>query len=133
MIMSANLEDTEWPQDWKRSIVIPVPKKGSTKECAKHQTISLISQAGKIKLKILHARLQHYENQKLQDAQAGFRKGRRTRDQVVNICWIIEKAREFQKNNYLWFMDYTKDFDCVDHDKLWRALRWEYQTILPVP
>ena len=115
-IMSANLEDPEWPQDWKRSTIIPVPKKGSTKECAIHQTISLISQAGKVMLKILHARLQHYVNQKLPDVQAGFRKGRGTRDQVANICWIIEKAREFQKNIYLWFMDYTKYFDCVDHE-----------------
>ena len=84
-------------------------------------------------LNILHTRLQHYVNQKLPDVQAGFRKGRWTRDRVVNIRWIIERAREFQKNIYLCFMDYTKDLDCVDHDKLWKALRWEYQTILPVP
>jgi len=131
--MSANLEDPEWPQDWKRSTIIPVPKKGSTKECANHQTISLISQAGKVMLKILHARLQHYVNQKLPDVQAWFRKGKGTRDQVANICWIIEKAREYQKNIYLWFMDYTKYFDCVDHDRPWKALTWEYQTISPVP
>ena len=74
-------------------------------------------------LKILHARLQHYVNQELPDVQAGFRKGRETRDQIANICWIIEKAREFQKNIYLCFIDYTKAFDCVDHDKLWKALR----------
>ena len=131
--MSANLEDPEWPQDWKRSTIIPVPKKGSTKECANHQTIALISLASMVMLKIFHAKLQHYVNQKLPDVQAWFRKGRGTRDQVANICWIIEKAREFQKNIYLWFMDYTKYFDCVDHDRLWKALTWEYQTISPVP
>ena len=74
-------------------------------------------------LKILHARLQHYVNQDLPDVQAGFRKGRETRDQIANICWIIEKAWEFQKNIYLCFTDYAKAFDCVDHDKLWKALR----------
>ena len=74
-------------------------------------------------LKILHARLQHYVNQELPDVQAGFRKGRGTRDQIANICWIIEKAREFQKNIYLCFIDYTKAFDCVDHNKLWKALK----------
>ena len=91
----------QWPQDWKRSILIPIPKKGSTKECANHQTIALISHASKVMLKILHARLQHYVNQELPDVQAGFRKGRGTRDQIANICWIIEKAREFQKNIYV--------------------------------
>ena len=74
-------------------------------------------------LKILHARLQHYENQELPDVQAGFRKGRGTRDQIANIRWIIEKAREFQKNIYLCFIDYAKAFDYVDHDKLWKALK----------
>ena len=73
--------------------------------------------------KILHARHQHYANQELPDVQAGFRKGRGTRDQIANICWIIEKAREFQKNIYLCFINYSKAFDCVDHDKLWKALR----------
>ena len=74
-------------------------------------------------LKILHARLQHYVNQELPDVQAGFRKGRGTRDQIANICWIIAKAREFQKNTYFCFIDYTKAFDCVDHNKLWKALK----------
>ena len=74
-------------------------------------------------LKILHARLQHYVNQELPDVQAGFRKGRGTRDQIANICWIIEKARVFQKNIYLCFIQYAKAFNCVDHDKLWEALR----------
>ena len=74
-------------------------------------------------LKILHARLQHYANQELPDVQSGFRKGRGTRDQIANICWILEKAREFQKNTYLCFIDYAKAFDCVDHNKLWKALK----------
>ena len=120
----------QWPQDWKRSILIPIPKKGSTKECANHQTIALISHASKVMLKILHARLQHYVNQELPDVQTGFRKGRGTEDQVANLNWIIEKVREFQKN--ICFINYTKAFDCMDHDKLWKALRWEYQTISPV-
>ena len=87
--------------DWKKSILIPVPKKGSTKECPNHWTMALISHASKVMLKILHARLQHYANQELPDVQTGFRKDRGTRDQIANICWIIEKAREFQKTIYL--------------------------------
>ena len=80
-------------------------------------------------LKILQTRLQQYMNHELSDVQAGFRKGRRTRGQIVNICWIIEKATEFQKNIYFCFVDYAKAFDCVDHNKLWKILkRWEYQT-----
>ena len=113
----------QWPQDWKRSILIPVPKKGSTKECGSHWTITLISHASKVMLKIFHARLQHYANQELLEVQAGFRKGRGIRDQIANICWIIEKAREFQKNIFLCFINYAKTFDCVDHDKLQKALR----------
>ena len=111
------------PQDWKRLILIPIPKKGSTKEWANCQTVILISHASKVILKISHARLQHYVNQELPDVQAEFRKGRGTRDQIVNICWIIEKAREFRENIYLSFTDYTKAFDYVDHDKLWKFLR----------
>ena len=88
----------QWPQDWKRSILIPFPKKGSTKECANHRTIALISHASKVMLKILHARLQHYVNQELPDVQAGFRKWRGTRGQIANIHWIIEKARKFWKS-----------------------------------
>ena len=84
--------------------------------------MGLISHASKVMLKILHARLRHYVNQELPDVQAGFRKGRGTRDQVANILWVIEKAREFQKNLYLCFVNYAKAFDCVDHDKLWKAL-----------
>ena len=98
----------EWPQDWKRSIFIPVPKKGSTTECANHRTIALLSDASKVMLKILHARLQRYANQELPDVQAGFRKGRGTRNQIANFSRIIEKAREFQKNIYLCFIDYAK-------------------------
>ena len=106
----------KWPLGWKSSILIPIPKKDSTKECANHQTIALISHVNKVMFKIVHARLQHYVNQELPDVQAGFRKGRGIRDQIANILWIIEKAREFQKNIYLCFIDYAKVFDCVDHN-----------------
>ena len=109
-------------KDWKRLILIPVPKKGSTKECANHQTSALISYASKVMFKILHARPQHYANQELTDVQAGFRKEWGSRNQNAIIHWIIEKAREFQKNIFLCFIDYTEAFDCVDHDKLWNAL-----------
>ena len=89
----------QWSQDWKRSVFIPVPKKGTTKECSNYCTIALISHASKVMLKILQARLQQYVKCELPDVQAGFRKGRGTRDQIANICWIIEKAREFQKKS----------------------------------
>ena len=105
------------------SILIPIPKKGSTKECSNHWTIAVISHASKVMLKILHARLQHYVNGELPDVQAGFRRGTGTRDQIVNIHWIIEEAREFQKNIYLCFTDYTNACDCVDHDKLEKILK----------
>ena len=105
-----------------KSILIPVPKKGSTKECANHQTVVLISHTIKVMPKILHARLEHYVNHELPDVQDGFRKGR-TADQIANICWIIEKTREFQKNISLCFIDYAKAFDCVVHNKLWKSLR----------
>ena len=87
----------QWPQDWKRSVFIPTPKKGNAKECSHYRTIALISHASKVMLKILQARLQQYMNRELPDVQAGFRKGRGTRDQIANISWVIEKAREFQK------------------------------------
>ena len=103
----------QWPQDWKRSVFIPVPKKGNAKEFSNYRTIALISHALKVMLKILQARLQQYMNHELPEVQAGFRKGRGTRDQIVNIDWIIEKAREFQKNIYFCFIDYAKAFDCV--------------------
>ena len=112
----------QWPQDWKRSVFIPVPKEDSVKECSHYQTIVLTSHASKVMLKILQARLQQYSNQELPDIQAEFRKGRGTRDQVANIHWIIEKAGEFQKN-YLCFIDNTKAFNCVDHNKLWKILK----------
>ena len=88
----------QWRQDWKRSVFIPMPKKGNAKECSNYCTVALISHASKLMLKILRARLQQYVNRELPDVQAGFRKGRGTRDQIANICWIIEKARKFQKN-----------------------------------
>ena len=95
----------QWPQDWKRSVFIPIPKKGKAKECSNYCTIALILHASKVMLKILQARLQQYVNRELPDVQAGFRKGRGSRDQIANICWIIEKAREFQKNIYFCFID----------------------------
>ena len=105
----------QWPQDWKRSVFVSIPKKGHTIECSNYHTIALISHACKVMLKILQVRLQQYMNRELPDVQAGFRKGRGTRDQITNIHWIIEKAREFKKNI---FIDYTKPFDCVYHNKL---------------
>ena len=110
----------QWSQDWKRSIFIPIPKKGNAKECSNYRTIALISHASKIRLKNLQARLQQYMNHELVDVQAGFRKGRGTRDQIANIRWIIKKARELQENVYFCFIDYDKAFDCVDHNKLWK-------------
>ena len=105
------------------SVFIVIPKKGKAKECSNYHTIALISHAGKVMLKILQARLQQFMNRELPDVQAGFRKGRGTRDQIANICWIMEKAREFQENIYFCFIDYTKTFDCVDYKKLWKILR----------
>ena len=110
----------QWPQDWKRSVFISILKKGNAKECSNYCTIALISDASKVMLKILQARLQNHE---LPDVQAGFRKGRGTRDQISNICWIIKKAREFHKNIYFCFIDYAKAFDCVDHNKLRKILK----------
>ena len=107
----ANLKTQQWPQDWKTSIFIPIPKKGNAKECSNYLTIALISHASKVMLKILQARLQPYVSHELPDVQAGFSKGRGTRDQLANIRWIIKKAREFQKNIYFCFTDYAKGFD----------------------
>ena len=98
----------QWPQDWKKSVFIPIPKKDNAKECSNYHTTALISHASKVMLKILQARLQLYVNQELPDVQAGFRKGRETRDQIANICWIIEKAREFQKNIYFCLLTMPK-------------------------
>ena len=100
----------QWPQAWKRSVFIPVPKKGNAKECSNYHTIALISHASKVMLKILQARLQQYMNRELPNVQAGFRKGRGTRDQTANVYWINEKAREFQKNIYFCLIDYDKAF-----------------------
>ena len=116
--MPANLETQPWPQGWKRGVFIPISKKGNTKECSNYHTIALISHCSKVMLKILQARLQQYVNHKLLDVQAGFRKSRGTRDQIANIHWIMEKAREFQKKLYFCIIDYAKAFDCVDHNKL---------------
>ena len=113
----------QWPQDWKRSVFIPIPKKGNAKECSNCHTIVLVSRASKVILKILQTRLQQYMNCELPDVQAGFRKDRGTRDQIANIHWIIEKAREFQKNTYFCFIDYAKAFDCMDHNKLENSSR----------
>ena len=106
----------QWPEDWKRSVFIPIPKEGNPKECSNYHTIALISHASKVMLKIIQSRLQQYVNRALPDVQAGFRKGRGTKDQIANTCCIIEKAREFKKS--IFFIDYTKAFDSVNHNKL---------------
>ena len=113
----------QWPQDWKKSVFIPIPKKGNAKECSSYRTIALISHASKVMLKILQVRLQQHVNRELPDVQVGFRKGRGTRDQMANIHWIMEKAREFQKNVYFCFTDYAKAFAYVNHEKLWKILK----------
>ena len=121
--MPVNLENSAVATGLKRSVFIPIPKKGNAKECSNYHKVALISHASKVMLKILQARLQQYVNHELPDVQAGFRKGRGTRDQIANILWIMEKAREFQKNIYFCFIDYA--FDCVDHNKLWKILKNE--------
>ena len=112
----------QWPQDWKNLVFIPIPKKGNTKECSNYCTLTLISHASKVILKIPRS-LQQYVNRKLLDVQAGFRKDRRTRDHIANICRIIEKAREFQKNIQMCFIDYAKALNCVGHHKPWKILK----------
>ena len=121
--MPANLENSAVATGLEKVIFMPIPKKGKAKECSNYRTIALISHASKVMLKIPQARLQQYVNCELPDVQAGFRKGRGTRDQIANICWIIKKAREFQKNIFFCFIDYAKAFDCVDHNKLWKSLK----------
>ena len=116
--MPANLENSAVVTGWKKSIFIPIPKRGDAKECSQYCTIALISHASKVMLKILQVRLQQYANCELPDVQASFRKGRGTRDQIANIHQIIKRARGFQKNIYFCFIDYAKAFDCVDHNKL---------------
>ena len=113
----------QWPQDWKRSVFISIPKKDNAKECSNYHTIALISHSRKVMIKTVQARLQQYLNRELPDVQAGFRKSRGTRDQIANISWIMGKAKEFQKNIYFCFIDYAKAFDCVDHNKLWKILK----------
>ena len=120
--MPANLENSAVVTGLEKVSFQPIPKKGNAKECSNYPTIVLISHASKVMLKILQARLQQYVNCELPDVQADFRKGRGTRDQIANICWIMKKAREFQKNIYFCFIDYAKAFDCVDH-KLWKILK----------
>ena len=121
------------PQDRERSVFIAISKKGNAQEYSNYPTVALISQASKVRLKILQARLQQYVNWKLPNVQAGFRKGRGTRDPIESISWIIEKAREFQKSIYFSFIDYTKSTECVNHNKLWKILKeMTYQTTLPV-
>ena len=112
----------QWPQDWKRSVFTPVPKKGNAKECSNYHTIALISHAIKVMFKILPVRFQQYMTQQLPNVQVGFRKGRGTRDQIANICCIIEKAREFQKTSISASLTMLKPLT-VDHNKLWKILQ----------
>ena len=121
--MPANLENSAVATGLENVSFIPIPKKDNAKEFSNCCTIVLGSHTSKVMLKILQARLQQYVNRELPDVQAGFRKGRGPRDQIANIHWIIEKAREFQKNIYFCFIDYAKAFDCVDHNKLWKILK----------
>ena len=120
--MPADLETQQWPQDWKKSVFTPIPKKGNAKEFSDYYTVALISHTSKVMLKI-QVRLQQYVNHELPDVQAGFRKGRGTRDQIANIHWLIEKVTESQKNIYFCFIDYAKAFDSVDQNKLWKILK----------
>ena len=113
MLIPGTVKTQQWPQDWKRSVFIPIPKKSNAKECSNYRTIALISHASKIILEILQARLKQYANSELPDVQTGFRKGRGT-----NLYWVIEKTREFQKNIHFCFTGYAKAFDCMDHNKL---------------
>ena len=121
--MPANLENSAVATGLEKSVFMPIPKKGNAKECSNCCTITLMPHSCKVILKILQARFLQYVNHEFPDVQAGFTKGRGTRDQIANIHWIIEKAREFQKNIYLCFIDYVKAFDCVDHHNLWKILK----------
>ena len=119
----------QWPRDWKRSVFIPTSKKGNAKDCSNYLTIALISHTSKVMLKIVQPRLQQYVNGELPDVQAGFRKGRGTKDQIANICWIMEKATEFQKNIYFCFIDTLKPLTVwitTNCGKFFK--RWESQT-----
>ena len=121
--MSANLENSAVATGLEKVSFHSDSKKGNAKECSNYHKIALISHASEVMLEILQARLQQNVNREVPDVQAGFRKGRGTRDQIANIHWIIEKASEFQKNIYFCFIDYAKGFDCVDHNKLWKILQ----------
>ena len=121
MLLIYNTQQTS--QDGKKSVFIPIPKIGNAKECSNICTIAFISRAHKVMFKILQAMLQQYVNHEIPDAQAGFIKGRRNRDQIASICWIIKKVRQFQKIIYFCFIDYTKAFDCVDHNKFWKIFK----------
>ena len=129
--MPANLENSAVATGLERSVFIPIPKKSNAKEYLNYHTIVLSLHASKVMLKILQPRIQQYMNCEVPEIQAGFRKDRGTRDQIANICWIIEKAREFQKNIYFCFIDYAKAFDCVDHNKLWKILKRDGYTRPP--
>ena len=129
--MPANLEKSALAKGLEKSVFIPVPKKGNAKKCSNYRTIAFISHASKAMLKILQARLQQYLNCEIPDIQAGFRKGTGTRDQIANIHWIFEKAREFQENIYFCFIDYAKAFDWITTNCGKFFKRGEYQTILP--
>ena len=120
--MTANLENSSRPQDWKRSVFIPIPKKGNVKDCSNYCTIALISHATKVMLKILHARLQQYVNHELPDVQAGFRKGRGTRDQIANIHWIMEKQESSRKTSISASLTMPKPLT-LDHNKVWKILK----------
>ena len=122
-IIQQILKTQQWSQNWKRWIFIQIPKKANAKECLNYHTIVLISHASQVILKIIQAQFQKYMNWELPDVQTGFRKGRGTRDQIANNCWIIEKARKFQKKIYFCFIDYAKSFHLVDHNKLWKILK----------
>ena len=119
----------QWPQDWKRSVFIPIPKKGNAKECSNYHTSALISHASKVTLKILQARLQQYVNQELPNVQAGFRKGRGTRDQIANICWIVKEAGEFQKTSTFALLTTPKHLTVWITTNCGKFLKgWENQT-----
>ena len=121
--MPANVENSAVATGLEKVSFHSNPKERQCKGCSNYRTIALISHASKVMLKSLQARLQQYVNCELPDVQAGFRKGRGTRDQIANICWITEKGREFQENIYFCFINYAKAFDCVDHNKLWKILK----------
>ena len=121
--MPANLDNSAVATGLEKVSFIPIPKKGNAKECSNYHTVALISHTSKVMIKILQARLQQFVNHELPDVWTGYRKGRGTRNQIANIHWIIKKAREFPGNIYFCFIDYTKAFDCLDHNKLWKILQ----------